>query len=329
MSLLNTILLIAGLILLGLLFVMAGIWMVVGALNPQPSESQTRIKKILGKKTRKDDAFSQWLEEQADADAATENQKSIIQALGKKYGLARLMAQAGVETDITKYVTLFMIVPLIIGLFLFSQPSVPFLAAIMVSISPGLAIGYLLMKKSGRYKLLEQQLPDALNIMTGSLRAGHAFASAISMMATEMVAPIKPILQNVSNDMQLGIPVSESLRKMTEEVRIADYQIFATAVIVQRETGGNLAEIMDQLATTIRDRAKMKRQIGVLTSQTRLSAYIVAAGPVLMYVIMQFIMPGYTQTLENHALGPLVIGACVVVNILGFLVMRQIVNIRI
>lgn len=328
MSLLQTTTLIIGLIAIGLVILIVAAWVVVDLLSPEPSDSQKRMKSVLSRRSTKNEAFNQWLEEQTQHENIKKS-KSIINAYADKMGLTLLLQQAGITTPTSTFCIIYIIMPFAIGLYLFLNVDLPLIGSLIIMLSPIGIIAYLFYRKKKRYEKLEQQLPDALNLMTSSLRAGHAFASSITLMASELVEPIKPIFVNLSNDLQLGIPVGESLEKMTDEVKISDYQIFSTAIMVQRETGGNLAEIMDQLAFTIRDRAKLKRHISVLTSQARLSALVVSSAPVVMYFILQFLMPEYIKSLEDAPIGPPLLVMCVLINLLGFYIMQRIAQIRI
>lgn len=228
-----------------------------------------------------------------------------------------------------QFILLFILAPVIFSAVLFSQQLIPVIAFIALLLVPILSLFWLGFKTKKRNTVLEQQLPDALNMLASSLRAGHSFASATQILSEQLTQPIQPVFDDIHNDLKLGVPMKESFAKMLNTVEVIDFKIFATAVLVQRESGGNLAEIVDKIGFTIRERAKLKRQISVLTAQPRLSAYIIGAAPIVMYILLQFIMPGYTQTLENHPLGPLIIGGAVGMQIAGFFVMRRIINIRI
>lgn len=320
--------------LLGIMVVclLGGLWVLMGALYPEPTDTQNRLKTVVQVRRPGDEAFQQWLQQQT-ANQQKELNLGPLNKLGlwlaHKLTLDIRLSKAGVAMAPSRYILLFVFLPIGLGIWGLSFKAIPVIPSIGLLLSPILGFFYLAYKAKKRYEKLEQQLPDALSILTSSLRAGHSFQAATQSMAEQLPQPIQPIFEDIHNDLKLGVPVKESLNKMLETVEVVDFRIFATAVLVQRESGGNLAEIMDQLATTIRERAKLKRQISVLTAQPRLSSYIIGAAPIVMYIIIQFLMPGYTQVLEEHPLGPFIIGFVVGMQIMGFYVIRRIVDIRI
>lgn len=320
----------AGLIVLMVVCVLAGLWVLVGALNPEPTKVQTRLKTIRqGPRPSDDDAFQTWLHDQTTENDATDLTDRLFDPLMAKLELENRLKRTGLTIPAKKFLLLFVITPLVLGALLFSQQVIPLTGLLGFGIIPLGGLVFLGAKAKQRSEKLEQQLPDALNMLSSSLRAGHSFSSATQILAQQLVTPIQPVFEDIHNDLKLGVPVKDSLHKMLQTVDVVDFRIFATAVLVQRESGGNLAEIMDQLGSTIRERAKLKRQIQVLTAQPRLSAYLIGAAPIVMYILLQFIMPGYTQVLEEHPVGPFVIGGMIGMQIAGFFVMRRIVAIRI
>jgi tight adherence protein B len=148
------------------------------------------------------------------------------------------------------------------------------------------------------------------------------------LLAEQLPSPIVSVFANISNDMKLGVPAKESLTKLIDDVPLTDYRIFSTAVLVQREVGGNLAEVMDRLSYTIRERFKLKRQVTVLTSQPRLSAYILGGGPLILFGIFYLFFNSYLQPLYTNIIGQIALIIAFIMQLIGFYIMWRIVDIK-
>ncbi len=206
------------------------------------------------------------------------------------------------------------------------NPILPFLLA------PGLAslpFLYLFRKRAARFKKFADQLPEALDMAARSLRAGHSFTSALYVISEEMADPTAKIFRLAYEEQGYGIPLPEALEHMTRSVQSIDLRFFITAVNVQRETGGNLAEILEKLAMTIRDRFKVLRQLRVYTAQGRLSGYVLAALPVLMLIILSVLNSKYIKLLFDTKSGLAMIIGAFALQVAGFLIIRRIINIQI
>jgi tight adherence protein B len=162
-----------------------------------------------------------------------------------------------------------------------------------------------------------------------SLRAGHSFTGAIQLVAQEMPDPIGPEFSKVFEEQNLGIPLRQALIGMTDRVDILDVKFFVTAILIQRETGGNLAEIIDKIAYVIRERFRVQGQLKIFTAQARISGTILALLPVGMAVLLGILNPEYMKPLWFEKTGKIMIAAAVIMQILGFLVIRKIIRIKI
>ncbi|MFQ5895098.1 MAG: type II secretion system F family protein [Nitrospinota bacterium] len=188
---------------------------------------------------------------------------------------------------------------------------------------------YLKFKRKSRIKLFERQLPDAIKLFSNALRAGHAFPSAMVMVAQEMAPPVGTEFRRAYEEGNLGISSQETLRNMLQRVESLDLQFFVTAVAIQRETGGNLAEILDKLGYVIRERYKLLRQVQVLSTQGRISGYVIGALPFVVAVLIFFLNPGYVSLLWTTTVGKILMALALVLMVIGFFVMRKIINIRV
>jgi tight adherence protein B len=171
--------------------------------------------------------------------------------------------------------------------------------------------------------------PEALEMFARSLRAGHSFTGAIQLVAQEMPVPIGPEFSKVFEEQNLGIPLRQALIGMTDRVDILDVKFFVTAILIQRETGGNLAEIIDKIAYVIRERFRVQGQVKVFTAQARITGTILALLPVGMAVLLGILNPEYMKPLWVEKAGKIMIAAAVTMQILGFLAIRKIIRIKI
>lgn len=190
--------------------------------------------------------------------------------------------------------------------------------------------GYVLFRRTKRYARFIAQMPDALSMITSALRAGHSFQSALTVVSTEMSDPISSEFASVVRDVNLGIPVKEALGRLVAKLdMLPDVRMFATAVMIQREAGGNLAEVLENLGYTIRERFKLKGQISALTGQSRLTGYVLGAAPVLILLFLSIFMYDYVKPLYETSLGHLALFAAIMLQCMGFFIMKRIIDIKV
>jgi tight adherence protein B len=180
---------------------------------------------------------------------------------------------------------------------------------------------------SRRADKMREQLPDVLTIMASSLRAGHSFLQALDTVAREIPVPANVEFQRLVAEIRLGRPAEDALEALADRVGSPDFRWAVLAVNIQREVGGNLAEILDNVADTLRERATMRRQIKVLTAEGRLSAWVLAILPFAITLYMFAVNPDYISTLFTTQLGLFMLGTAGVLMVLGILWMRKIVDI--
>jgi tight adherence protein B len=202
-----------------------------------------------------------------------------------------------------------------------------FLALIIAAI--GAAFPTLLLRGTlgKRADHLREQLPDVLTIMASSLRAGHSFMQALDTVAKEIAQPAAAEFQRVVAEIRLGRPAEDALEALAERVGSADFMWAVLAVNIQREVGGNLAEILDNVADTLRERATLRRQIKVLTAEGRLSAWVLALLPVGIALYMTAANPKYIGLLVTQGIGRVMLGVGLALMAVGIYWMRKIVDI--
>jgi tight adherence protein B len=187
---------------------------------------------------------------------------------------------------------------------------------------------YLRWSKRRRIRLLESQLPGTIDLIARAVRAGHPLSEGLRMAAEEAPKPLASEFRVTFEEQRFGLPFEEAMLGLGDRVEVVDIRILVTAILVQREVGGNLAEILEQIAETMRARFSLKRQVRVYTAQGRMSGYTLAALPIFVGIVIMMINPGYLQTLFQEALGKAMLIGAATMQLIGFLWIRRIVDIR-
>lgn len=182
--------------------------------------------------------------------------------------------------------------------------------------------------KNRRLKKFNDQLGDALGIMANSLRAGFSILQTMDSLSKELAPPISTEFGRALKEMRLGTPTEEALRNMADRIQSEDLELIVTAINIQRQVGGNLAQILDNIATTINERVRIKGEIKTLTAQGRISGMIVALLPVFLTGVIALMNPSYISLLFTHPVGLLLVGGAVVSETVGILLIRKIVNVE-
>lgn len=187
---------------------------------------------------------------------------------------------------------------------------------------------YVRWKKARRILKLESQLPDAIDLIARAVRAGHPLSEGLRMAAEEAPDPLASEFRVTFEEQKFGLPFEEALLGLGDRVEVVDVRILITAILVQREVGGNLSEILEQIAETMRARFSLKRQVRVYTAQGRMSGYTLAALPILVGLVIALINPDYLSTLFRETLGRTLLVSAAFLQMIGFLWIRRIVDVR-
>jgi tight adherence protein B len=192
-----------------------------------------------------------------------------------------------------------------------------------------LPLFWLLHRRNRRLKAFAAQLPDAMEMLSRTLRSGQSLGFGFNMISNEMPQPIGKEFGHAFEEQNLGIPLDESLRGMTERIPNLDLKFFVTAVILQRQTGGDLAEILDKIGALIRDRFRIWGQIQALTGEGRLSGVVLLALPFVLLAAVYQLNPRYIMVLFHDPMGTKMLAVAAVMQVLGALMIRKIVNIKV
>ncbi|AEG16219.1 Type II secretion system F domain protein [Desulfofundulus kuznetsovii DSM 6115] len=214
----------------------------------------------------------------------------------------------------------------VIAVALTGRPELAVMAALAAGAAP-----FWLVKAIARRRvmLFNGQIADTLLIMANSLRAGFSFMQAIEVVQREMPPPIGREFGRTFRELSLGTPVEEALTSLVKRVKSEDLSLVVTAVLIQRQVGGNLAEVLDKIARTIQERVRIQGEIRALTAQGRLSGTIISVLPVFLVVVMLLINPGYISVLFTHPTGRMMLGAAVLAELLGWILIKRIVRISV
>ena len=188
--------------------------------------------------------------------------------------------------------------------------------------------GILRMLASRRMAKFEEQFPEAIDLLARALRAGHALTSGLSMVADEMREPVGPEFRQLFDQQNFGMPLPEALRAFAERIPILDAKFFVTAVLTQREAGGNLSEVLDNLSSVIRDRQRVKRQMRVLSAHGRITGWVLICLPPCLALALMTTSPEHRSTMFGDPFGIQMMVAAAVLQLIGTVIINRIVNVE-
>ncbi|MBI3837353.1 MAG: type II secretion system F family protein [Planctomycetia bacterium] len=226
------------------------------------------------------------------------------------FGISAIMAIVG------------MFIPVFAGM----HPGLVLPMGISLAVLPWL---WLLLRRRKRFRQFARQLPEALELVSRALRAGHSLASGFNLVSEEMHEPISKEFQRVFEENNLGIPLDTALDNMTNRIPNLDLRFFATAIILQRQTGGDLAEILDKIGYIVRERFKIWGQVQALTGEGRLSGIVLLALPPALFAAVYRMNPEYETPLFTDPLGRKMLAVGIVMQLLGAIVVKKIINIKV
>jgi len=192
-----------------------------------------------------------------------------------------------------------------------------------------LPYSYASFRRNKRFEKFEELFPEAIDTLARAVRAGHAFTTALEMITAEVAEPVSGEFRQLYEEQKFGMPVRDALINLTERMPLVDVKFFVTAVMLQRETGGNLAEILDNLSYVIRERFKIQRQVRVYTAQGRLTMALLMGMPPIIVTVMLLLNPGFIRPLFADPIGHILLVAGIVLQTIGYFVIRKIIRIQV
>jgi tight adherence protein B len=200
------------------------------------------------------------------------------------------------------------------------------LVALLLAVAP---LAYIMWARSRRLAKFEEHFPEALDLLGRAVRAGHAFTTGMEMIAKESDEPIGGEFRTTFEEQNFGLPLRDTLLNLTERVPLIDVRFFVTSLMIQKETGGNLAEILDGLSRVIRDRFRIHREVQTKTAQGKLTAAILIAIPPIMLLALSAMNPSYMKTLTEDPAGPTILGIAATLQIIGSALLWKIIHIEV
>lgn len=288
---------------------------VEGMLNVVSGEPVEGLEPVVLEQPTGEDPFEKFFQKTGEL----ERLRKFIQQAGLTWSPMRLVASTLIGT----------VFGALLGWFL--RP----LGFVALSILLGaLAVGsfpylYVRMKRRKRLAEIEAQLPEALDFLARSMRAGHAFSISLEMLGQESPDPLGQEFRVLFNEQNLGAPIDVALQNFSDRIPLLDIRMFVSTVLLQRQTGGNLSEILIRLAYIIRERFKLKGQVKAASAHGRMTAMILSVLPLFMILALPIVAPGYLQGMAKDPDGKWMIAGAVVAQLLGYYIMRRIVDIKV
>ena len=310
---------------LGILLFFWGVSSMMGGAGPETLESRmaryaggpqvAQEKKQTQKKERREiDPFATLSSDVADKRFASRVQRDL--------------ARADLRLRVAEYyyIRLGLAAGLCLLLFVLRDPLSAVVGAIVGYFGPRIWVGR---RIGGRLNAFNKQLPDTIVLLSNSLRAGSSFLQSVELVSRESPAPMGPEMGRVVREVNLGLGMEEALANMVRRIKSDDLDLMVTAIGVQQQVGGNLAEILDTIAFTIRERVRIKGEIRTLTAQGRYSGYLVAFLPIAIMVTLNFINPEFMQPLFTELIGQILLVVGAIMMLIGFFAIQKITDIKV
>ncbi len=271
---------------------------------------------------------------ESDEDAALPEEKSMKKGWIRipKYfvpeGLKSAIRLSGLAIRVDDFVFLWIFIVLVPPSFLYmvlGKTVLSILTAVVLALAPVILLKVL---GNNQKKEFEKQLGDALTIISNALRAGHSLPQALVSVTETLPDPINREFLTASREIRLGSTVTEALRGVAGRMESKDLGLLITAVEVQQRVGGNLSEIMDTISKTIRDRMTLKRNVGSMTAQGKISGIVVGLLPVILLVVVSVLTPGYMDPLFETTIGKVILLVCVIMEGVGYMIIMKTVNVK-
>jgi tight adherence protein B len=254
---------------------------------------------------------------------------SLLRRSERISAIQKTLAQAGMKLRAGNFLGLCAmtgIVAGIAGLIVSKNLAIAWCALLVGLIIP---YSYVSFRRSKRFEKFEELFPEAIDTLARAVRAGHAFTTALEMISDEVAEPVGGEFRKLYEEQKFGMPVRDALLNFADRIPLVDLKFFVTAVMLQRETGGNLAEILDNLSYVIRERFKIQRQVRVYTAQGRLTMGLLMAMPPIIVTVMLILNPSFIRPLFQDPIGHTLVVAGLCLQTIGYFVIRKIIKIQV
>ncbi|HKM48780.1 MAG TPA: type II secretion system F family protein [Terriglobales bacterium] len=254
---------------------------------------------------------------------------TLLRRSARVSAIQEALTQAGMKFRAGNFLMLCILCGALAGLaaVLYTKnPAISWAALVIGAVLPYSVVSY---RRQKRFEKFEELFPEAIDTLARAVRAGHAFTTALEMISNEVAEPLSSEFRKLYEEQKFGMPVRDALMNLTERVPLVDVKFFVTAVMLQRETGGNLAEILDNLSYVIRERFKIQRQVRVHTAQGRLTMALLMAMPPTVVAILLVFSPEFVKPLFYDPIGHALLVASIALQTVGYFVIRKIIKIQV
>jgi tight adherence protein B len=243
--------------------------------------------------------------------------------------LRLLLEQASVQMQLGTFVLIALALPIFTFIFLLAlgRPIYQCLVAALLAAAVPFAVTAVMRQK--RFNRFEEQFPEAMDLLGRAVRAGHAFTTGFELIGTELSDPVGAEFRIAFQQQNLGLPLTEALQNMSVRVPLPDVRIFVSSLQIQRESGGNLGEILDTMSYVVRERFKLRRQIRIFTAEGRMSSYMLTAIPFVALGGMAILQPDYIRPLFTDPRGQMALTVGAVLQVIGYVVINKIIKIKV
>ncbi len=254
---------------------------------------------------------------------------SLLRRSARVSQLQEMLAQGGLNLRAGNFLALSVLAGVAACLVSYILSKRPEVAGVALLIGFVLPYSYAAVQRNRRFDKFEELFPEAIDTLARAVRAGHAFTTALELITNEVAEPVAGEFRQLFEEQKFGMPVRDALMNLTERVPLVDVKFFVTAVMLQRETGGNLAEILDNLSYVIRERFKIQRQVRVYTAQGRLTMALLMGMPPIIVTVMLFVEPSFIRPLFADPIGHYLLVAGIILQTVGYFVIRKIIKIQV
>jgi tight adherence protein B len=254
---------------------------------------------------------------------------SLLRRSARVSAMQEALLQAGMKFRAGNFLVLCLASGVVVGfaaLIWSRNPAIAWAGLIIGAFIPYASVSY---RRQKRFEKIEELFPEAIDTVARAVRAGHAFTTALEMISNETVEPLASEFRKLYEEQKFGMPVRDALMNLTERVPLVDVKFFVTAVMLQRETGGNLAEILDNLSYVIRERFKIQRQVRVHTAQGRLTMALLMAMPPAVVAVLAVFSPEFVHPLFYDPIGHTLLVVSIALQTIGYFVIRKIIKIQV
>jgi tight adherence protein B len=294
--------------------------------GPQAKKLQTRLRALSA--THDHSSQTQLLKQRMMSELPFFDRK--LQSLPRMVWLDQFLVQSGLSWTVSKL----LLMSAVLGIAGWTAVTAGLHQSLLFGLGAGVLLAwspfaYVNYKRASRMAKIERQLPDALDLITRALRAGHAFSAALKMAGEELAEPVAGEFRAVHDEINFGVSMQQALGHLSERVPSTDLRYFVVAVLIQRESGGNLTEILGNLSRLIRERLKLLSKVRVLSSEGRMSAWILGLMPFFLAGAMNLVNPGFMGPLWTDPIGIAIVKYMLSLMLIGVFIMRHIIKIRV